>query len=544
MDNAKIVIKQLTVRGRSADVCHFMGTAAASTHLSGIPSLTPWGYRYLGAVFLIILATLTGCGKGKGHDTVKGAHQLKASEMSVAERKYGIAPVADPSVTYQPAVVLVGGGAEAIREQSTNGFIWTIDGSVPRANELAPGKIFFMTGRAVGRVLDVHKSGGDLVVTVGPANLTEIVREAHIHIEAMPVDFGEALEFNSPDMPGEFVPLTRTITVPAPSLARDGQESGWRFYRTQAPGTPPAASAPSPTRNYNEKNFKTKPHATLSTLGIEVSVNDNGFKLAAQADLHFSAPSLKVDFDIVHGKVESAALELRGAAGLNWDFNTGSKQTMTASVAALLQPNVDFSIPIAAVGGLPLAITLRQRFLLRTGLAIKDSTLSATGSYTFNGAFKVGYVKGDWSADAPDDYTAEQSMTKTGEGVSLGIEGLNLSDTVRIFVGLGAGGFAAGPYLSFNSAIGVFRNSSIGMLRCNGSTLIVSLRGGVGYVIPKSITDLINSVLAALNIKYEITGEGGLEPGQPRTVINKSSQMGGCNVDQNPDEKGTVKGGP
>jgi hypothetical protein len=28
----------------------------------------------------------------------------------------------------------------------------------------------------------------------------------------------------------------------------------------------------------------------------------------------------------------------------------GSEQTMRASVAALLQPNIDFSIPIAAVG--------------------------------------------------------------------------------------------------------------------------------------------------------------------------------------------------
>jgi hypothetical protein len=60
------------------------------------------------------------------------------------------------------------------------------------------------------------------------------------------------------------------------------------------------------------------------------------------------------------------------------------------------------------------------------------------------------------------------------------------------------------------------------MLRCNGATLIVNLNGGVGYVIPKSITDLINSVLSALNIKYRITGEGGLEPSTPITVINKT----------------------
>jgi hypothetical protein len=493
-------------------------------------------------LLVLVVATLSGCGKtheGTGAST----HQLKASEMSPAERRYGIAPVADPSVTYQPDVVLVGGGADAIREQSTNGFIWTIDGRAAHADELVPGKIFFMTGRAVGRVLDVRKSGGDLVITVGPVNLTDVVRDAHLHIDAMPVDFGQAMKFNYPDMPGEFMPIARAVgaATPSPAIYRD--DSGWRLYKTQAVAAPPASAA-APSGNYNEGNFKTSPFATATGLGIDVSVDDKGFKLAAQAVLHFSAPSLTLDIKIAKGTVETLALELRGAAGLNWNFNTGSDHTMTAIVAAMLQPNVDFYIPIAAVGGLPLAITVRQRFLLKTGLEVKNSTLSASGAYTFNGAFKVGYLHTFWTAEAPQDYTTQQSMTETGKGVSLGIQGLTLSDTVRIFVGLGAGGFAAGPYVSFNSAIGVVQNSSIGMLQCNSSTLVVKLAGGVGYVIPKAITQLINSVLKKLNIKYEITGEGGFEPSLPSTVIEKTSQLGGCKVDKDPNEKGTVKGGP
>src|ERR1700682_2287140 len=115
--------------------------------------------------------------------------QLKKSDLTEAEQKYGIAPVPDNTVTYQPDVIIVGGGAEAIRAQNPNGFMWTIDGDAPHARELAPGKVFFMTGRAVGRVLDVRKDGADLIVTVGPVTLTEIFREAHIHIENMPIDF-------------------------------------------------------------------------------------------------------------------------------------------------------------------------------------------------------------------------------------------------------------------------------------------------------------------------------------------------------------------
>jgi hypothetical protein len=192
--------------------------------------------RYLGVVFFMSFAGLAGCGLDKAREAAgAGTHQLKAGEMSAAERKYGIAPVRDPSVTYQPDVVLVGRGAEAIREQSTNGFIWIIDGSAAHANELTPGKIFFMTGRAVGRVVDVRKSGSDLVVAVGPVNLAEVVQEALVHIGAMPINFAEALVFNSPDMPGEFVPLTRQSPSAAPNLVRDGQDTGWRLYKTQHP---------------------------------------------------------------------------------------------------------------------------------------------------------------------------------------------------------------------------------------------------------------------------------------------------------------------
>ena len=76
--------------------------------------------------------------------------------MSEAERRFGVAPVPDATVTYQPDVIIVGGGAAAIRSQDPNGFRWTIDAGAPHARDLVPGKVFFMTGRAVGRVLDVR----------------------------------------------------------------------------------------------------------------------------------------------------------------------------------------------------------------------------------------------------------------------------------------------------------------------------------------------------------------------------------------------------
>jgi hypothetical protein len=74
------------------------------------------------------------------------------------------------------------------------------------------------------------------------------------------------------------------------------------------------------------------------------------------------------------------------------------------------------------------------------------------------------------------------------------------------------------------------------------ATLNISLNGGVGYLIPKSITNLINSVLSALNITYRVTGEGGIEPSEPLTIINKTSQIGGCKPDEDTSAKGSMSG--
>jgi hypothetical protein len=53
---------------------------------------------------------------------------------------------------------------------------------------------------------------------------------------------------------------------------------------------------------------------------------------------------------------------------------------------------------------------------------------------------------------------------------------------------------------------------------------------------------LINSVLSALNIKYRITGEGGLQPSKALTIINKTNQIGGCKLDEDTTATGHLSG--
>ena len=133
--------------------------------------------------------------------------------MTASEVKYGIAPVPDPSVTYQPDVIIVGGGADAVRALSSTGLTWTIDAAAPRASELAEGKIVFLTNRAVGRVLDVRKDGSNLAVTLGPVAITDIIRDCDIRPGPMPIDFGEAIPYEVNDLPGRVIPAKRSAEV-------------------------------------------------------------------------------------------------------------------------------------------------------------------------------------------------------------------------------------------------------------------------------------------------------------------------------------------
>ena len=122
-------------------------------------------------------------------------------------------------------------------------------------------------------------------------------------------------------------------------------------------------------------------------------------------------------------------------------------------------------------------------------------------------------------------------MLQTAAGISIGASGLNMAHQMKVIAGLGAGGFAAGPYFSFTSAVGVFKGSDLGMIPCKEATLVVRLSGGVGYQIPKSVTDAINFLLRALRINHRIEGEGGLST-DPISIINSSSALKGCKAGQ------------
>lgn len=119
---------------------------------------------------------------------------------------------------------------------------------------------------------------------------------------------------------------------------------------------------------------------------------------------------------------------------------------------------------------------------------------------------------GDWDAAGPSNVTTTKNLASTLGGVSVGVNGLVFAYGAKAIAGIGAYGFVTGPFVGYNTYVGVTKGSSMTvamMPSCRSARYSNSLKFGVGYQIPKLVTNAIDFFLHALNIK-PITGEGGV----------------------------------
>ena len=123
------------------------------------------------------------------------------SKLTPCELKWGASVVQDGRATYQPNVLVLPHGADAVRSMVSNGFTWTIDSNASGASDIQLGRILFATGRVVGRVLAMSNSGAELSVTLGPVEITDVIKECNITTD-VPVNSSQALAYAAPGCPG------------------------------------------------------------------------------------------------------------------------------------------------------------------------------------------------------------------------------------------------------------------------------------------------------------------------------------------------------
>jgi hypothetical protein len=421
--------------------------------------------------------------KARARDEIR---LLSPDELTETERKFGVAPRRHESVTYQPDVIIVENGSEVIREMGGDGMTWTLDAQAVAQHDIQPGKVIFLTSRAVGRVLATERKGDALAVILGPVDLGDVIRDCDIHV-SQPIDFGKSLTYTLNDMPGG--------TEEVPPLAREPGEprlrhAMWRKVQTEEPIT-----------------HVTGPIASLGWLGVRMDLEKDGVGMHGDMALRLQAPRVEFRLVMDGATVQVAEVMVTGSVGTMISFEGVNQSGRKYNINKREVVPTDISIPIG--GALPLTITVRQQFVAQTKF-FAPGVLRARADYNFDGLLGVQYHKPYFTFLGPGNFTGRETLMNSIEGVSLGVSALSLTHQVKVIGGFGAFNFVVGPYAFLNSNANVTRHSDMDTLaRCRVAGFNLRVGTGVGYVIPQPVTKAINFFLGALNLK-PIKGEGGL----------------------------------
>ena len=458
------------------------------------------------ALLLATLLSLGACGRTREQPAEASQGTFaNIDQLSDAEKKYGMGPARNPSVTLQPDVVLMPAGPKAVRAQGDNGFTWTIDPDAEGADEVKPGKILLLTSRAAGRVLAAQRTERGLEVILGPADITEFIKDGEFHLD-QPVNLEKMLEYPRPEI---FDPV---IPVP-PIIASTGQFTATlaSFARSQKP--------------LGDQGFRMFNLNGSDGFGLEIASQEGTALYMGQVKLYVTSPRLKFDLKIANGSVSRALVELSGTAGFGLAFEAGLPSPTTSNISAQRFAPVDFNIPVSLMAGVPFAVTIRQQIRLQTAFS-GTGTVKARLRYELKGDLSVGYTNGKWGLGAPMGVKPNMdidTMLVGTQGVSLGVNGIVLTHQTSVMVGIGVAGFTTGPYGYLNTSVTVTRGSDAGILTgplaCRQGSIAMGIGAGVGYSMPELVTSAINAILRALNINRKVESFSGLQT-QPKVLVD------------------------
>jgi hypothetical protein len=429
---------------------------------------------------------------------------------------YGAAPAPTSSVRLQPDVVIVKGGARAIRSATADGRTWTIDGQAPGAKDLAVGRVMFMTSRAVGRVVRVEPRGPDLAVTLAPVGLTDVIKDANITIDqelspAMAV-YQEGAEVTDvlPDQASVAVPrlVPAAWTQSAPSAKRDAMEEARKTSGKVSVG--PFDVEPYLNVSTNGANEINRLGVRLATgvstkFKLKGNSGSHGFKFGTDLSLYGQKLTLRAQVAISNGQFGSGtSLLLDGIERMDIGLFGGAEHGNSDNVKVRVEVPIDVTVPIppAATDGIPFVFHFKVKFLVDTAFSGNNSTLKAHGLYSLAGA--IGVERG--TVLVPVFGVVEPMIDSLG-GVPVGVSGVVLGVEFRFLLGFGTADWQAGPYVKVITAVGVTRGSAVGGLGgCARLTLKLDAGCGFGVQVSQAVEGWLKNVLGK-DPKFKVAWE-------------------------------------
>ena len=468
------------------------------------------------------------------------------ASLSPSEQKYGVAPARGEGVVYQDQVQLIEHGDKTIKAANGDGLTWTLDGTDPRIAALKLGDLVFATSSCVGRILKLTRTGDDVQVILGPAQITDIIKKGNFAYDA-PLDLNSLTAVEEPDFPGAFgSPYYQQMKEAARgsgSTAGAGSaESGsnlvidraeyfvvssggvWHPMRTVSPRSThvlalaeaPAAAPVVLRTSYSPQLLNNPFNNILSAtpcyrdcggLGIKLTAHKVGLSIDISAVLRLEAPKFTFNLNL-GGPGPQAQITLTGGAGFLMTVDGRTDPQFTSNLNEIGAIPVDLNLTVL-FGPVPLVLHYHQDLSLSSAFSAKTSILKARADLGVTGVLGFTYEDGNFD---PSHMHATPNVDPSHEinGISMGINSIVVGISQRLLMGLGVDGFAVGPYVSLTTTATALKQATEAshlMLAqpevggCTQATLQMQVNGGIGVALPPIVVDAVNFFLKLVNAR-------------------------------------------
>ena len=477
------------------------------------------------AAFFLIATTVAACGSTPGASSGSGAGTGnpgsgtstpggQTGSNPAAAAQFGLAPKPGGDVTYQPDVVFIERGAEAIRSVTSDGLTWTIDRRAPGVENVTTGVVLYLTSLAVGRVVRVQEvSADDLAVTLAPVDLGEVIKDGNIRID-QDIDlagWGLRSIADTPGLLGELAPLAPEATQAASSRSTDIDRFGTqRAYLAPFPegpaGVPALDILPTMPPPYNQGDttwevgdWSGRVARTGGDIAFTVAT-DGDLKWAGKVVFHFTQPHLDADIGIVDGEVGNGEIRLRGLRQIALGLQAGSVNGLGDNTSEKVELPVSLDTPVI-VGGVAMNLNVTFKFLIQTAFTAKNSTIEAVGAWDTEGPLSYSRESGAVEVSWPT-VTPNPNILDSLKSISIGTTGIVFATSIKVMLGLGVPAFNAGPYAQVVTSVALATGSSIGFageaMKCRQATVTVQGSFGAGLTVGDTVGKALNAYLSQL----------------------------------------------
>jgi hypothetical protein len=435
--------------------------------------------------------------------------------------RYGLAPQADKGTTFQPDVVLVDGGASSVRSVTADGLTWTLSPTAGGISALKPGRVMFLTDRGVGKVMAVHTDSAGVEVTIGPADLTDVIRDGHF-ASNKPIAIVNPIAQSAAGAFWANPTLQQQAGVTAGSGADLPSTTAYRSGVLPTLDRPPSPGAiVAETIKATTGGFNLTGSCCSNGPGTAFTYDKNGLSMSAKIGLDMTRPTANFALNISGGKVTSAGLSVRGTAGITASIHAFTKpDSPTNGFSPPLGTDFTFSIPVGVFFGVPLNMVVTQTLNLRVDIP-GQAEFNSVGKVSLGSTIGFSYSNGRFANTTTASLDSTASLDATNS-LAVGISYATFDYNVRFTVGLGYLGFVVGVYLALGAHLMAAVGAPIGFNEDPGATSPIeackSIQSelwvdyGVGYSIPSTVAKLINYFLKAFQSE-PIKTSGGLGKG-------------------------------